>query len=424
MPNFARLNLSGWRQFHAVDIDLSAPVTVLTGSNGCGKTSILTILSQHFGWNIHFVSTPFDQKSTGRRLYSEVRRMRRIPSGSSVSADVSVDFDDGVPPDQGAHRVGELSYSDGNTCTLHSQAKVSTGAQYQIQYSQIRSVQGIYIPSHRPATFYQAVSTIPATPKTTAQQYSEYQQFLQQVYQGSRGNNNPGTAMKQSLIALALFGYGNQVVVANAEYRSLFESFQGVLQEILPTTLGFQRLEIRVPEVVLVTDSGEFSLDAMSGGVNALFTIAWQIQMAGWGKAECTVLIDEPENHLHPSMQRSLIPSLSRAFPDYRFIVATHSPFIVASNPAAKVYALTHNAERLVESSLLDAANLAASPDAILRDVLDVPSLMPIWAERELRRIIQEHQHNASDPAAVDELFRKLKTLGLASGLSHVTQEK
>ena len=423
MPHFARLRLSGWRQFQSVDIDLSAPVTVLTGSNGCGKTSILTILSQHFGWSIHFVSTPFDSMSNSKRLYSEFRRVRRNRSETASTAEVTVDFDDGIPPDQGAERVGELIYSDGNTCTLTSQAKVASGPQYQIQYSQIRSVEGIYIPSHRPATFYQAVTTIPANPRTTTQQYSEYQQLLQQLYQGSRGNSNPGTSMKQSLIALAIFGYGNQVVQPNAEYRSLFEAFQTVLRHVLPQSLGFHKLEIRVPEVVLITESGEFSLDAMSGGVNALFTIAWQIQMSGWGKTACTVLIDEPENHLHPSMQRSLMPSLARAFPEYRFVVATHSPFVVASDPGAKVFALTHNSERLVESSLLDAANLAASPDGILRDVLDVPSLMPIWAESELRRIIDEHQHSASDPAAIDALFLRLKALGLSASLPHVSRQ-
>jgi len=422
MPTFARLHLSGWRQFHAIDIDMSAPVTVLTGSNGCGKTSILTILSQHFGWSIHFVSTPFDSRSTGRRLYSEFRRARRSGGESTDSASVPFDIDDGVPPDQGAQQVGELVYSDGNICTLSSQAKIATGPQYQIQYSQIRPVDGIYIPSHRPATFYQTVTTIPANPRTTTQQYSEYQQLLQQLYQGSRGSNNPGNAMKQSLIALAVFGYGNEAVSANAEYRELFESFQTVLRHVLPPSLGFRKLEIRIPEVVLATDSGEFSLDAMSGGVNALFTIAWQIQISGWNKPACTVLIDEPENHLHPSMQRSLMPSLARAFPQYRFVVATHSPFIVASDPGAKVFALTHNADRLVESYQLDSANLAASPDGILRDVLDVPSLMPIWAESELRRIIDEHQLSASDPAAVDALFLRLKALGLSASLSHITK--
>ncbi|WP_419836937.1 AAA family ATPase [Streptomyces brasiliscabiei] len=49
---------------------------------------------------------------------------------------------------------------------------------------------------------------------------------------------------------------------------------------------------------------------------------------------------DEPENHLHPSMQRTLVPTLLAAFPNVRFIVATHSPFVVTSTREAYVYAL------------------------------------------------------------------------------------
>src|SRR3546814_10722165 len=57
-----------------VDIDLSHQTTVLTESNGSGKTSILNILSRHFGWNLLFVSTPFLSKRTRKKLYSDLRQ--------------------------------------------------------------------------------------------------------------------------------------------------------------------------------------------------------------------------------------------------------------------------------------------------------------------------------------------------------------
>ena len=51
------------------------------------------------------------------------------------------------------------------------------------------------------------------------------------------------------------------------------------------------------------------------------------------------VLIDEPETHLHPRWQRTVLPSLIRAFqegwngwqPQVQFLVATHSPLVLAS---------------------------------------------------------------------------------------------
>ena len=41
--------------------------------------------------------------------------------------------------------------------------------------------------------------------------------------------------------------------------------------------------------------------------------------------------MDEPENHLHPSLQRSVIPGLLDAYPQAQFVVATHNPFVVTS---------------------------------------------------------------------------------------------
>ncbi len=417
MAHFERLELNNWRQFEAIDIRFGTQTTVVTGANGCGKTSILTVLGHHFGWNLQFVSTPYVSRRTRRLLYSEFRKRDALKMERESIASIPEDVDESATPDQGPQSVGAITYSDGRSCDLRTPSKIATNPQYHLQYSAAQSIEGLYIPSHRPAASYHQVSTIPTNPKTTAQQYQEYQQLLLQSFSSAR-SNNPGAITKQSLIALAVFGYGNDAVTENTEYRELFEEFQDILRKILPQKLGFDRLEIRMPDVVLVTRTGEFALDAMSGGVNALFTIAWQILMFGRGKAECTVLIDEPENHLHPSMQRALMPSLAAAFPKYRFIVATHSPFIVTSDPTAGVYALTHGESGRIASSLLPSSSLAASPDKVLREVLEVPSVIPIWAENALAMALSDFAERGSDRQAMDDLFAKLREIGLTASVA------
>lgn len=230
--------------------------------------------------------------------------------------------------------------------------------------------------------------------------------------------------LKQSLISLALFGYGNEAVQENQEYKQLFLRFQEILRTILPETLGFERIEIRMPEVVLVTKTGEFPLSSMSGGVNSLFGIAWQIHMYGADKNGCTVILDEPENHLHPSMQRSLLPSLARAFPDYKFIIATHSPFIVTSNPDAKVYGLLYNSEKRIVSQHLSETDLAGSPDKVLRDVLDVPTTLPIWVENRISEILKKYEGQPDTEEKINSMFEELKRSGLNASLSMFEDKK
>ncbi|MHC5747355.1 MAG: AAA family ATPase [Nostoc sp.] len=61
---FRKIKIERWRQFELVDIEFHPSLTVLTGANGSGKTTILNILSKHYGWNTLFISTP-KRESTG-----------------------------------------------------------------------------------------------------------------------------------------------------------------------------------------------------------------------------------------------------------------------------------------------------------------------------------------------------------------------
>lgn len=51
------------------------------------------------------------------------------------------------------------------------------------------------------------------------------------------------------------------------------------------------------------------------------------------------LLIDEAEGHLHPARQKTLLPGIRAIFPNLQIIATTHSPFVVASAPDARVYA-------------------------------------------------------------------------------------
>ncbi len=405
MNHFSTISLWGWRQFRRVEIDLSAQLVVLTGPNGCGKTTILNVLGKHFGWNIQFVSTPHLSSRKERRFWSDVFENR-----ASEFSDESTQSN-----------VGQITYSNGQTCDLRVPTQ-SDSHQYQLSYSNQLGIPGIHIPSHRPVTNYVQIESIPVNPKSSQQQFQDFQQLLLQTY-GSTNVRNPGTILKQSLIALAVFGFGNEAVAPNHQYRAMFREFEQILHRLLPRSLGFERLEVRAPDIVFHTKTGTFALDAMSGGVSAIVGMAWQIHMYGADQQFSTIIIDEPENHLHPSMQREFLPALIEAFPDYRFIVSTHSPFVVGSSPDASVYSLVFDEDRRIVSKRLANDELSGSPNRILREILDVPTTLPIWVERELAQLLSELQYNDDREASIAKIHESLVKFGIDLPLADLMRE-
>ena len=56
--------------------------------------------------------------------------------------------------------------------------------------------------------------------------------------------------------------------------------------------------------------------------------------------AEGIVLIDEIETHLHLELQKTILPFLTKLFPNLQFFVTTHSPFVVNSLEDAVIFDL------------------------------------------------------------------------------------
>jgi AAA domain, putative AbiEii toxin, Type IV TA system len=85
------------------------------------------------------------------------------------------------------------------------------------------------------------------------------------------------------------------------------------------------------------------------------------------------VLVDEIDLHLHPGLQRLLIPRLRRALPEVQWIVTTHSPLILGSFEKSEIVALEADPVHGVRlHPKLDRQILGFTTDEIYKWLMDV----------------------------------------------------
>lgn len=407
---FSSLKIQGWRQFGEIEVSLHPQITILTGANGAGKSSILKIFSRHFGMDYPFLATPMKNRSGGYSyftgLFSNLFKIFQNESPHNL-------------------KVGTLRYQNNAETSLN--VPHTSGVQYHMSAESQQEVHGIHIDSAQTISPYQQVGQIPTNIINATTAYQNYNSELQRKYQGSHSQFSPIYRMKEAIIAMALFGEGNNHVQGNEEVLETYKGFVVALRNMLPESLGFIDISVRTPEIVLVTETGEFLLDSASGGITTIIDLTWRLFMFSKMHEEFVVTIDEPENHLHPSMQRTLIRKLVKTFPQAQFIVATHSPFIVSSVKDSNVYALRYISRRTGEVSQnqvmptteskivsikLDAINKAGSASEILRDVLGLSATIPEWVEVGLQEIIQKYKSRQITKATLEDLRADLKALG------------
>ncbi|MCL2378892.1 MAG: AAA family ATPase [Defluviitaleaceae bacterium] len=421
---FENLKIENWRQFSKLDIDFHPRLTVLTGVNGSGKTTVLNVLSECLGWKPVFVSS-FNEQGNGKRKYGVSINNEQI---ATISRDV---------PD-GYYSFGELKTKQNaernELITFEDYAQKGT---YSIHLNPEIEMKGVFIQSHRPTFPYRELKTIPTSVATRKQIYDRYHDFsisfardeprYSQVRDDSKYSNERDNSqftygtlqfisatylIKQDLASLAIFGYGSSAVAPIPNAKALFEGYCKILESVLPQTLGFKRITVAMPEVIIETSTGNFPLDGISGGISSIIDITWQLYMFAEPGEPFVALIDEPENHLHPELQKSILGNLINTFPHVQFVVATHNPLIISSQKDSHIYVLDYK-DNKVHSTLLDHINRAGTSSTILRDVLGLDTTIPLWAEEALNATIDKYRNISLSSDNLSRLRAELEQAGL-----------
>jgi len=99
-------------------------------------------------------------------------------------------------------------------------------------------------------------------------------------------------------------------------------------------------------------------------------TLDWLLDVFAWAlRANCIsdsgevmgiLLVDELEQHIHPSLQLNILDGLSKLFPKMQMIVTTHSPLVALAALPSEVIALKRKGKKVVATDVPDFSGYSA----------------------------------------------------------------
>ena len=159
--------------------------------------------------------------------------------------------------------------------------------------------------------------------------------------------------------------------------------------------------------------------DLSSGSQSTLLWVLWlAMEMLNhyefadeWNKQPAVLLIDEIENHLHPTWQRRVIPALLEHFPGLQIFATTHSPFVVAGLRAGQVHMLKRDADGVVTASTNERDIIGWTTDEILRTFMGVDEptdQLTVNRASRLRELRGQEKLSDADAEEMSELRRQV----------------
>ncbi len=140
---------------------------------------------------------------------------------------------------------------------------------------------------------------------------------------------------------------------------------------------------------------------------------------AGWEEKPAILLIDEIENHLHPTWQRRVIPALLEHFPGLQIFATTHSPFMVAGLKMGQVHLLKRDEDGSVTATTNERDVIGWTADEILRNMMGVEEptdQLTVDRANRLRLLREKETLTPEEEAELNRLRRQVNEDLLAKG--------
>ena len=315
------------------EIDLSeqkAKHLILTGKNGCGKTSLLDAMATFLN-SILGSEDPLVEKQYLRTYIEELKKVEDRSTKQARKLEEEIEYF--------KEQVKELT--GGVWLTLNC----------SFEEMNEKFEQGQFI-----AAYYKADRVFTA----------EVPKYVEKVE--LKSDYAVDEAPRENFIKYLLDLKMTQALAITSgktekaeQIKDWFDKFQGMLQQIFEDDSVKLEFDEDTFKFQIVMDNREpFDFNTLSSGYAAILDIVVDLIIRMEKQTNKVfdfsipgvVMIDEIESHLHLALQKNIMGLLTTIFPNVQFIVSTHSPFVLNSLEDVTIYDLEQHLE--VKNGLAD----------------------------------------------------------------------
>ncbi len=393
-----------------------ADVYLLTGENGCGKSTVLYAIAAAIGGGAY-----------GARLLGD--RMRgpssqiRMNAGANVRAFQRA----ALPPGEGTifepdatlgliHSVGDLRlFGTPGALASYTQAVDTLGVTAQalprfewaaFAYSGTRDLRRFHVESPKEPTRGPFEAALSFDQTVDAQQLAQWfaSQDFKRLKAKDAGLDDHATALVRGI-----------------------REIEGALGDAIGQKVRLVSVVSDNDFRVAIGDASPLPVAALPDGLKSI--LAWvgdlfmRLDQVPWigdlpfSKREFLLLLDEIDIHLHPAWQRRILPMVAKLFPKAQIVASTHSPFVVQSaEQDAHIIRFNVRDGRSTLDPTPRGAQVGTSVDVVLADVFGIESRFDIETESMLARFRELQRGLASgqimDRTDYDTLAREIAARG------------